>query len=58
MAKVQKALILMFYAFLVLYLVPTILPLIVGEAAWILIPVLVIFLIAFPVLVILKKDEM
>lgn len=57
MAKVQKALILLFYAFLVLYLVPTVLPLIVGEAAWILIPVLVIFLIAFPVLVILKKDE-
>jgi len=57
MAKVQKALILMFYAFLVLYLVPTILPLITGEATWILIPVLVIFVIAFPVLVILKKEE-
>jgi hypothetical protein len=57
MAKVQKALILLFYAVLAITLIPAVLPLIVGEAAWILIPVLVIFLLAFPVLVVLKKDD-
>jgi len=57
MAKVQKALILLFYAVLAITLIPAVLPLIVGEAAWILIPVLVIFALAFPVLVVLKKDD-
>jgi len=57
MGKIDKALILLFWGILALFMVPAILPMIVGEAAWILVPVLIIFLIAFPIFVIWFKEE-
>jgi hypothetical protein len=57
MPKIEKLLVLIFYAVLVVFMVPAILPMIVGEAAWILTPVLIIFLIAFPIMLIWSKDE-
>lgn len=57
MAKIEKAIILLFYAVLVIFLVPSIWPMISGSASWILVPVLMLFLIAFPILLLFKKDE-
>jgi len=57
MGKIEKALILLFWGVLALFMVPAILPMIVGEAAWILAPVLIIFVIVFPILVIMFKEE-
>lgn len=56
MSKVEKAIIVLFVVILALFTVPAILPLISGDAAWIMLPVLLIFAVLFPLLVILKKD--
>ena len=57
MAKIEKALILLFYAILAITLIPAILPMVIGDAAWILVPVLVIFALVFPILVVWKKED-
>lgn len=57
MGKIDKLLILLFWGILAIFMVPAILPMIVGEAAWILVPVLIIFVIVFPILVVMFKEE-
>jgi hypothetical protein len=60
-AKILKLLVLLFWAILAIFLVPTILPLIVvtGDAltTMILVVVTIAFIIIFPIALILSKDE-
>jgi hypothetical protein len=57
MAKIEKGIIVLFWLILAFTLIPTILPMIVGDAAWILIIVLFVFVIVFPILVIKHKED-
>jgi hypothetical protein len=57
MAKIEKAIILLFYVVLLIFMVPAIWPMISGSASWILVPVLLLFLVAFPILLLFKKED-
>jgi hypothetical protein len=57
MGKVEKAIIVMFVVIIGIFIAPVIFSLMGGsEAAWIMTPVLIAFLILFPIMVVIRKD--
>ena len=57
MSKIEKGIGLLFTIVIGIVLIPAILPMLVGEASWILVPVLILFLIIFPLLLLFKKSD-